>query len=135
MWKQPWGIKSSVRTRLQEKKLELVTLEEYNRYFRNLQQQQKKMDQRKVVRPNWDNHNKDICEIKNYYADREHTELLLLRQEIQIENTTVSCAKNAKNSLLIRKNIKKWGFRHLTRTLEFGKFTIQIGHIKTIFLK
>ena len=28
--------------------------------------------QGKVVRPNWDNHNKDICEIKNYYADREH---------------------------------------------------------------
>ena len=27
-WKQPWEIKSSVRTRQQEKKLELVTLEE-----------------------------------------------------------------------------------------------------------
>ena len=36
-WKQPWEIKSSVRTPLQEKKLELVTLEEYNRYFQNLQ--------------------------------------------------------------------------------------------------
>ena len=36
-WKQPWEIKSSVRTRQQEKKLELVTLEEYNRYFQNLQ--------------------------------------------------------------------------------------------------
>ena len=33
-WKLPWEVKSSVRARLQEKKLELVTLEEYNCYFR-----------------------------------------------------------------------------------------------------
>ena len=33
-WKQPWEVKSGVRTCLQEKKLELVTLEECNYYFR-----------------------------------------------------------------------------------------------------
>ena len=27
------------------------------------------------------------------------------------------------------------GSKHLTRTLKYGKFAIQIGHIKTIFLK
>ena len=34
LWKLPWEVKSGVRTRLQEKKLEQVTLEEYNCYFR-----------------------------------------------------------------------------------------------------
>ena len=91
--------------------------------------------QGKVVRPNWDNQNKDVCGIMNYYVDREHVELLLLRQEIQIENTCNYCivCEKCKKFLLIRKNIKKWGFGHLTRTLEFGKFTIQIGHIKQYF--
>ena len=108
-WKQPWEVKSSVRTRLQEKKLELVILEEYNRYFQNLL---KKMDQRKVVRPNWDNHNKDICEIKNYYADREHAELILLRQEIQIQNTCNYCivCEKCKKFLTYSKEYKKMGF-------------------------
>ena len=110
-WKQPWEIKSSVRTRQQEKKLELVTLEEYNRYFQNFAEE--KMDQQgKLVRPNWDNHNKDVCEIMNYYVDREHAELLLLRQEIQIENTCNYCivCEKCKKFLTYSKEYKKMGF-------------------------
>ena len=42
-WKQSWEIKSSVRTRQQEKKLELVTLEEYNNYYQKVSKE--KMNQ------------------------------------------------------------------------------------------
>ena len=68
--------------------------------------------QGKVVRPNWDNHNEDICEIKNYYAGREHAELLLLKQEIQIENTCNYCivCEECKKCLTYSKEYKKMGF-------------------------
>ena len=39
----------------------------------------------------WVNHNKDICQIKNYYADRNHAELILFRQEMQIEDSCEFC--------------------------------------------
>ena len=97
-WRQPWEIKSSVKTRLQEKKTRASYLRRINRYFQNFAEE--KMDQQgKVVQPNLDNHNKDVCKIMNYVVDREHAKLLLLRQEIQIENTCnyLSCAKNVKN--------------------------------------
>ena len=73
----------------------------------------------------------------NYYVDRKHAELLLLRQVIQIENTCNYCivCEKCKKFLTYSKEYKKWGFGHSTRTLEFGKFTIQIGHIKAIFFK
>ena len=70
------------------KKLELVTLEEYNNYYQKVSKE--KMNQQgTAILPNWDNHNKDVCEIQSYYLDREHTELLLLKQEYRIENTCV----------------------------------------------
>ena len=68
--------------------------------------------QGKVVRPNWDNQNKDVCGIMNYYVDREHVELLLLRQEIQIENTCNYCivCEKCKKFLTYSKEYKKMGF-------------------------
>ena len=63
------------------------------------------MDRGKVVvQPNWDIHNKDICEIMNYY--------LLLRQEIQIENTCNYCivCEKCKKFLTYSKEYKKMGF-------------------------
>ena len=63
-----------------------------------------------LVAPNcWINHNKDICHIKNYYADREHTELILFRQEMQIETgaSTVSRVTSAKSISNILKSTKK----------------------------
>ena len=38
------------------------------------------------LQPNWDEHNATKCPIINYFADRENTELILLRQESEIEN-------------------------------------------------
>lgn len=87
--------------------------------------------------PNWDNHDKNICSIKNYYIDRERAEEVLLRQEIQIENTCEYClvCEKCKRYLTYSKEYKKRAFGHLTKTLQSGKFSIQTGHIKTLFLK
>ena len=135
-WKQPWEIKSSVRTRQQEKKLELVTLEEYNRYFQNFAEE--KMEQQgKVVRPNWDNQNKDVCGIMNYYVDREHVELLLLRQEIQIENTCNYCivCEKCKKFLTYSKEYKKMGFWTFNKDVRIWKIYDPDWSYKTIFLR
>ena len=43
------------------------------------------------LRPNWDNHNSETCYCINYFSDRENTELILLRQEIQIQNECDYC--------------------------------------------
>ena len=54
----------------------------------------KKMDgqPKELISPNWwVNHNKDICQIKNYYTDRNHAELILFRQEMQIEDSCEFC--------------------------------------------
>ena len=67
----------------------------------------------KLVAPNWwVNHNKDICHIKNYYADREDAELILLRQEIQIGNSCEYCltSDKCKKYLQCSKEYKKNGF-------------------------
>ena len=66
--------------------------------------------QRKI--PNWDNHDKNSCSIKNYYIDRECAEELLLRQGIQIENTCEYClvCKKCKKCFTYLKEYKKTGF-------------------------
>ena len=67
-----------------------------------------------LVAPNcWINHNKDICHIKNYYADREHAELILFRQEMQIENSCEYCLTCGKCKKYLRysKEYKKNGFQ------------------------
>ena len=45
------------------------------------------------LRPNWVNHDKNTCLVINYFADREHMSLILLRQEIEIEQGCYYCKK------------------------------------------
>ena len=48
---------------------------------------------RRGLRPNWDDHDKTTCPAINYFSDRENTELILLRQEIEIESGCCYCHK------------------------------------------
>ena len=74
-----------------------------------------KMDGRpeELISPSWCvNHNKDICQIKNYYADRNHAELILFRQEMQIEDSCEFCltCDKCKKFLRYSKEYKNKGF-------------------------
>ena len=72
-----------------------------------------KMDGRpeELISPSWwVNHNKDICQIKNYYADRNHAELILFRQEMQIEDSCEFCLTCDKCKKFLRKEYKNKGF-------------------------
>ena len=62
--------------------------------------------------PNWDDHDKNTCLIINYLSDRKNTELILLRQEIEIENGCYYCnnCKKCKKLKEYKKEFKKMGF-------------------------
>ena len=64
------------------------------------------------LRPNWDNDNAETCCCINYFSDRENTELILLRQEIQIQNKCVYCNECEKCDKFTkyRKEFLKMGF-------------------------
>ena len=85
----------------------------------------------------WVNHNKDICQIKNYYADRSHAELILFRQEMQIEDSCEFCLTCDKCKKFFRysKEYKTRDFGHTTKRLKYGGFLIQAGRIKMMCLK
>ena len=74
-----------------------------------------KMDGRpeELISPSWwVNHNKDIYQIKNYSADRNHAELILFRQEMQIEDSCEFCltCDKCKKFLQYSKEYKNKGF-------------------------
>ena len=73
---------------------------------------QKIIKKRTGLRPNWDDHNAETCAIMNYFSDRENTELILLRQEIQIQNDCDYCNDCEKCDKFqeYRKEFKKMGF-------------------------
>ena len=60
----------------------------------------------------WNNHNKDICEIKNYRAERKHLELMMFRQETEIERCYDYCltCDKCKKYLSYSKELKNKGF-------------------------
>ena len=84
------------------------------------------------LRPNWEDHEAATCSIINYFADKQHTEIILRKQENLITETCCYCkeCKNCSKLKTYRKVIKKKAFRHLINMLEFGTFTIQIGCLK-----
>lgn len=72
-----------------------------------------------------DNHNKDICEIQNYFVNRESAELLLSRREKQIEETCeycLTCNRCAKY-LSYSKEYKKAGFWTFNKNVEVWKIS------------
>ena len=55
--------------------------------------EEKLSKKRTVLRTNWVDHDKNTCLVMNYFADREHTTLILLRQEIKIDSGCYYCHK------------------------------------------
>ena len=43
------------------------------------------------LRPNWDEHNAATCPIINYFADRNNTALILVKQENEIGKNYYFC--------------------------------------------
>ena len=135
-WQHPKEIKKKgIITRSQEKKQQLVNLKEYNRYFRDLLKREKDMNLQREI-PNWDNHDKNICSIKNYYIDRERAEEVLLRQEIQIENTCEYClvCEKCKRYLTYSKEYKKTGFWTFNKNVRIWEvFNPDWSYKNTVF--
>ena len=102
----------------------------YRPLGKNILMEKKLSKKRTGLRPNWDVHDATKCPIINYFADRENTELILLRQEIEIEsgcfycNTCKKCKKLKEYKAELK---KKWDFGHLIKMLEHGMFSIQTG--------
>ena len=99
--------------------------------------EQKLSKKRTGLRPNWDEHDATKCPIINYFSDRENTELILLKQEIEIENGCFYCnnCKKCKKLKEYKSEFKKWDFGHLIKMLECGMFLIQTVQWKTEFFR
>ena len=73
----------------------------------------KKLSKKRTgLRPNWDNHNAETCCCIDYISDCQNTELILLRQEIQIQNECDYCneCEKCNKSVQYGKEFKKMGF-------------------------
>ena len=79
--------------------------------------EQKLSKKRTGLRPNWDEHDAAKYLIINYFSDRENTELILLRQEIEIENGCFYCSNCEKCKKLkeYKEEFKKMGFWTLNK--------------------
>ena len=68
------------------------------------------------LRPNWDKHDAATCPIINYFADRNNTAFILVKQEMKLEKTATFAiyAKTVKDLKNAELNSKKWVFGHLT---------------------
>ena len=89
---------------------------------------------RNGLRPNWDNHNAETCCI-NYISDCENTELILLRQETQIQNECDYCNESEKCSKFgqYRKEFKKIGFWTFNKNVRVWKIFDPDWSVKNSF--
>ena len=73
---------------------------------------QKLSKKRTGLRPNWDEHIAETCSVINYFSDTENTELILLRQEIEIESDCFDCnnCEKCKTFKEYKNEFKKMGF-------------------------
>ena len=95
----------------------------------------KKLSKKRTgLRPNWDNHNAETC--INYISDCENTELILLRQEIQIQNECDYCSESEKCSKFgqYRKEFKKIGFWTFNKNVRVWEIFDPDWSVKTVFL-
>lgn len=98
---------------------------------------QKKLSKKRTgLRPNWDNHNAETCCYINYISDCENTELILLRQEIQIQNECDYCNESEKCSKFgqYRKEFKKIDFWTINKNVRVWEIFDPDWSVKTVFL-
>ena len=67
---------------------------------------------RTVLRPNWDEQDAATCQIINYFADRNNTALILVKQENEIGKNCYFCnlCKNCNRLKECRAEFKRVGF-------------------------
>ena len=71
--------------------------------------------------PNWEDHKAATCLIINYFADRQHTKIILRKQENFIQETCCYCkeCKNCSKLKTYREELKKkkgfWTFNKNVR--------------------
>ena len=73
-----------------------------------------------MLAPNWEDHDAKTNPITNYFADRQHTELILRKIEKEIEKSCFFCktCENCKNLEKRRKIFKKMGFWSFNKNIK-----------------
>ena len=73
-----------------------------------------------MLAPNWEDHDAKTNSIINYFADRQHTELILRKIEKEIEKNCFfsKTCKNCQNLEKRRKIFKKMGFWSFNKNIK-----------------
>ena len=89
-----------------------------------------------MLAPNWSDHDIETNPIVNYFADRQHTELILRKIEKKIKTAafTAKNVKTATNFFSTKKCSNNKASGHLTARSNTGMYTTQIGVKRTNFL-
>ena len=74
-----------------------------------------------MLAPNWEIHNPEKNTIVNYFADRQHTELILKKLEKRIELGGFYCknCKGYKKLFTYKKVFKKQGFWSFNKDVKY----------------
>ena len=90
-----------------------------------------------MLAPNWAGHDIETNTIVNYFADRQHTELILrkIEKKLKLAAFTPKTARTAKSYSATKKCSNGMVFGHLTKTLNTGMLMTQTGAKETIYLE
>ena len=74
-----------------------------------------------MLAPNWGDHAAETCTMINYFADRQHTELILRKIEKEIEKSCFFCktCKTCQKLESRRKIFKKMGFWTFNKDIKY----------------
>ena len=88
-----------------------------------------------MLAPNWKDHDIETNRIVNYFADRQHTELILKKIEKKIETWCFYCkeCENCNKLFQYREVFKQQGFWTLPARLNTGMYMTQTGVKETNF--
>ena len=89
-----------------------------------------------MLAPNWEDHDIEKNSIVNYFADRQHTELILRKIEKKLKHaaSTATNLKTARRFFGTKTCSNNMVSGHLTKTLNTGMFLTQTGAKATNFL-
>ena len=74
-----------------------------------------------MLAPNWDNHDVETNPIWNYFADREHTEILLRKIENKISRRCCYCqvCENCQKLKVHKEMFKQQGFWTFNKNIKY----------------